>query len=57
MSHFVIPEWLVAQDAKVRPDVPADCCPLMDRYTSHRALPNQTGSTRWSLVAWMKSAP
>lgn len=54
-GKFNIADELLADCEKDQPTVPAGSCLFMDRFTPHRALPNLTGKTRWSLVVWMKA--
>lgn len=53
--RFVIPdEDLEGQRLSVR--CPAGHGVFLDRFTPHRALPNQSGRARWSVVLWLKAA-
>lgn len=54
-GRFAIPEAAVADMPKVAIACPMGSCLFLDRYTPHRAVPNTSGQTRWSLVMWMKS--
>lgn len=53
-GRFRIPDEDLADAPKARITCPAGSVLFMDRYTPHRALPNTSGKTRWSLVMWMK---
>lgn len=54
-GKFNIPDSLLEDAPKAQPLVPVGSCLLMDRFTPHRALPNRSGKTRWSLVVWMRA--
>jgi len=47
----------LAETETVRPEVPAGHALFLDRFTPHRAVPNRSGLTRWSLVVWLKALP
>lgn len=54
-GRFHIRADALASTPKVSPIVPVGSVLFMDRFTPHRALPNRSGKTRWSLVVWMKA--
>lgn len=54
-GKFNIADELLQATPKAQPVVPVGSCLLMVRFTPHRALPNLSGKTRWSLVVWMRA--
>ena len=55
-GKLLIPADLLADVRTVVPTVPAGHCLFLDRYTPHRAVLNESGRTRWSLVVWFMDA-
>lgn len=55
-GKFHIDEAALTDTPRASPRVPMGSVLLMDRFIPHRALPNISGRTRWSLVVWLKAA-
>ena len=53
-NSFEIPEEALARHPRHAADCPMGSVLFLDRYTPHRALPNETDAARFALVMWLK---
>lgn len=54
-GRFLIPDDAVAGLPTVQADCPIGSALFLDRYTPHRALPNDSDGARIALVIWLKA--